>query len=181
METRPFSSLTDEPDACEISPVLEHGSPTPLRTHWIPLHELVAYWTRAETVQLPAPVAPLLTAIGHALFALSRETRALCLYTLAWQKQEQGAAAAITRSRSAQTVRHLHEAAHHWSRAAFALDTLQPAQLEPEALARARRLSRIARSQQERLWALIDEVEVEVQVWQAEQDNVQQQQEEASA
>lgn len=182
METRPFSRLTPESDACEISPELEYGSPTSPSTHWIPLHELLAYWTRTETAQLPAPVAPLLTAIGHALFALARETRALRLYTLAWQKQEQeGAAEAITRSRCAQTVRHLHEAAHHWSRAAFALDTLQPTQMEPEALVRARRLSRIARSQQERLWALIDEVEAEGQAWQAEQNHTQPQQQEASA
>ena len=160
----------------EVSPVLEFGSPTPLSTHWMPLHELIAYWMDAETVQLPAPVAPLLTAIGHALFALARETRALRLYTLAWEKQQWQSPAAVTRSRCEQTMRQLHEAAHHWSRAAFALDTLQPTQLEPEALARARRLSRISRTQQERLWALIDEVQAERQTGQAPE-----QQEEASA
>ena len=44
---------------------------------WMSLPELIAHWTDVDTVQLPAPVAPLLTAIGHALFALSRETRTL--------------------------------------------------------------------------------------------------------
>jgi hypothetical protein len=52
----------------------------------------------------------------------------------------------------------VQEAAHHWSRAAFALDTLLPTDLDPSAFARARQLSRIARTQQERLWALTEEV-----------------------
>lgn len=175
METQPLFSLTPEPDACELSPVWEEGSSTPLSTHWIPLHELITHWMDAEIVQLPAPVAPLLTAIGHALFALARETRALRLYTLAWQKQQGRAPAAVTRSRCEQTVRHLHEAAHHWSRAAFALDTLQPSQLDPEALARTRRLSRIARTQQERLWALVEEVETENATRHTGQNHTQQQ------
>src|SRR5690349_8491149 len=41
----------------DVSPVLEYGSPTPLSTHWIPLHELIMFWTHPETVQLPQPVA----------------------------------------------------------------------------------------------------------------------------
>ena len=176
METPTLSGLTAERATHEISPVLEYGSPTPLSTHWIPLHELISYWTHPDTVQLPEPVAPLLTAIGHALFALARETRALRLYTLAWQRQQWHSPVAVTSSRGEQAVRHLHEAAHHWSRAAFALDTLQPGQLDPQALARARRLSRIARTQQERLWALLDEVQAEVQTGDAGQ-----QQKEASA
>jgi hypothetical protein len=57
-----------------------------------------------------------------------------------------------------QAVRHVQEAAHHWSRAAFALDTLLPSDLDASALARARQLSRIARTQQERLWQLTAEV-----------------------
>ena len=165
-----------EGGAFEVSPALETGSPTPLSTHWIPLHELITHWTDVDMLLLPAPVAPLLTAIGHALFALSRETRALRLYTLAWQKQQGNAPDAVTRSRYAQTVRHLHEAAHHWSRAAFSLDSLLPTDLDPAALARARRLSRIARTQQERLWALTEEVRADVEAW-----RIQQQQEEVSA
>ena len=143
----------------DVSAVLEFGSPTPLSTHWIPLHELLAHWMDVDTVLLTAaPVAPLLTAIGHALFALSHETRALRLSALAWQKHQQDAPEAETTSRARQAVRHLQEAAHHWSRAAFALDTLLPSDLEPAALARVRQLSRIARTQQERLWALTEEV-----------------------
>jgi hypothetical protein len=153
----------------EISPALEERSPAPLSTHWIPLHELITHWTAVDTLLLPAPVAPILTAIGHALFALSRETRALRLYTLAWQKQQWHAPCAETNSRYNQTVRHLHEAAHHWSRAAFSLDSLLPTDLDPAALARARQLSRIARTQQERLWALTDEVRADVEAWRAEQ------------
>jgi hypothetical protein len=149
----------DQPGLLDVSPALEYGSPTPLSTHWMPLHELLTHWMDVETVLLTAaPVAPLLTAIGHALFALSHETRALRLSTLAWQKQQQSAPQAVIQSRCQQVVCHLHKAAHHWSRAAFTLDTLLPADLEPAALARARQLSRIARTQQERLWRLTEEV-----------------------
>src|SRR5712692_10734800 len=84
----------------EVSPALEESSTAPLSTHWIPLHELIAHWTAVDPLLLPAPVAPLLTAIGHALFALSRETRALHLYTPAWRKQQWHAPYAVTNSRS---------------------------------------------------------------------------------
>jgi hypothetical protein len=154
----------------EVSPVLETGSTAPVSTHWMPLHELIAHWTAVDTLLLPAPVAPLLSAIGHALFALSRETRALRLYTLAWQKQQWHAAQIETHSRYQQAVRHLHEAAHHWSRAACSLDSLLPKDLDPAVLARARQLSRVARTQQERLWALIEEVRADGETWQAQQD-----------
>src|SRR6266849_3281195 len=120
----------------DVSPVLETGSPAPLSTHWIPLHELIAHWTDVDVLFLPAPVAPLLTAIGYALFALSSETRALRLYTLAGEKQQGYAPDDLTRSRYWQMVRHLQEAAYHWSRAAFSLDTLLPKDLDPAALAR---------------------------------------------
>jgi hypothetical protein len=153
--------LDQQPGPLDVSPVLEMGSPTPLSTYWIPLQELIAHWSNLDLLLLPAPVAPLLTAIGHALFALSRETRALRLCTLAWEKQQQDAPEAIIQSRYAQAARHVQEAAHHWSRAAFSLDTLLPSDLDPTALARARQLSRIARAQQERLWALTDEVRAE--------------------
>jgi hypothetical protein len=167
----------DQSGLLDVSPALETGSSTSLSTHWIPLHELITHWTNLELLLLPAPVASLLTAIGHVLFALSGETRALRLYTLAWEQQEH-APEAVTQSRYQQTVRHLQEAAHHWSRAAFTLDTLLPTDLDPTALARARQLSRIARTQQERLWALIEEVLTERAVWRAQQ---RQRQEEVSA
>ena len=168
-------AVTDNKDCpytppLEISPALETGSTAPVSTHWIPLHELITHWTAMDTLLLPAPVAPILTAIGHALFALSRETRALRLYTLAWQKQQWHAPCAVTNSRYHQTVRHLHEAAHHWSRAACSLDALLPTDLDPAALARARQLSCIARTQQARLWALTDEVGADVEAWRAQQE-----------
>jgi len=154
----------------DVSPALETGSTAPLSTHWLPLHELITHWTDVDPLLVPAPVAPQLSAIGHALFALSRETRALRLYTLAWQKQQWHAPHAVTRSRYQQAVRHLHEAAHHWSRAACSLDSLLPTDLDPAALARARQLTRVARTQQERLWALTDEVGAEVEAWRAQQE-----------
>lgn len=169
MQTRPVPTALPGRDAGEISPVLETGSPTAMRTHWIPLHELIMHWTAADTLLVPAPVAPMLTAMGHALFALSRETRALRLYTLAWQKQPWHASPAVTTSRFHQAVRHLQEAAHHWSRAACSLDSLLPTDLDPQALARARQISRVARTQQERLWALTAEVLTEVQAWRTQQ------------
>jgi len=140
-----------------------------MSTHWIPLHELITHWTAVETLLAPAPSAPILAAMGHALFALSRETRALRLYTLAWEQQQWHAPHAITKSHSQQAVRHLHEAAHHWSRAAFSLDSLLPTDLDPAAFARARQLSRIARTQQERLWVLTREVLADVEMWLAQQ------------
>lgn len=149
----------------DVSAVLEFGSPTPLSTHWMPLHELTAHWLDTEMLLLPAPVAPILTAVGHALFALGRETRALRLYTLAWQHEQDHAPAAIIQRRVQQAVRNLQEASHHWNRAAIALDTLLPTDLDAAALARARHLSRIARTQQERLWRLTEEVRTEAQAW----------------
>lgn len=143
----------------EISPVLEYGSPAPLSTQWMPLHELIAHWMDPETLLQPAPAAPILTAVGHALFALGRETRALRSQTEAWRAEQECAPASLIQSRLQQAERHLQEAAHHWSRAAFALDTLRPSDLESSALARARQLSRIARTQQERLWQLTEEVQ----------------------
>lgn len=151
-------TLHTVPGPLDISPVLEYGSQTPLSTHWMPLHELIAHWMDLETLLQPVPVAPILTAVGHALFALGRETRALRLHTQAWQDEQECAPATLIQSRLHQAGRHLQEAAHHWSRAAFALDTLRPSDLDPAALARARQLSRIARTQQERLWKLTEEV-----------------------
>jgi hypothetical protein len=155
------SQKLDQPGLLDVSPALETAGPTPLSTHWIPLHELITHWSNLDLLLLPTPVAPLLTAIGHALFALSGETRALRLCTLAWEKQQEDAPETVIQSCYQQVVQHVHEAAHHWSRASFALDALLPSDLDPSALARAHQLSRIARTQQERLWRLTDEVRAE--------------------
>lgn len=143
----------------DVSPVLEFGSPTPLSTHWLPLHELLRHWTDSALLfGEPTPVAPLLAAVGYALFALSRETRALRLWTLAGQQEQQSLPALVTRQRCRQVACHLHKAASYWSRAAATLETLHSSDLNPSALDRARQLTHIARSQQERLWALTAEV-----------------------
>jgi hypothetical protein len=166
--TRPIS--LQESGAFEISPALEERSPTPLSTHWIPLHELITHWTEVDPLLVPAPAAPVLAAIAHALLALARETRALRLYTQTWERRRWNAPATETDGLGTLTVRHLHEAAHHWSRATFLLDSLLPTDLDPAALERARRLSRIARTQHERLWALSEEVLADRETWHAQQD-----------
>src|SRR5690242_15337963 len=124
----------------------------------MPLHELIAHWMDPETLLQPAPAAPILTAAGHALFALGRETRALRLHTQAWRAEQECAPAALIQSHLHQAVRHLQESAHHWIRAAFALDTLRPTDVDASALAHVRQLSRIAGTQRERLWAPTEEV-----------------------
>ena len=169
MNAQKIDSSDRDTHLLDVSPVLETGSPAPVSTHWIPLHELIAHWTAVDTLLLPAPVAPVLAAIGYALLALSRETRALRLSTLAWQKQQWNAPQSETDGLGTLAVRHLHEAAHNWSRAACSLDSLLPTDLDPLALARARQLSRIARTQQERLWALTDEVLADLEMGRAQQ------------
>jgi hypothetical protein len=158
METPTRPTSVQDRSVLEVSPALEESTPTPLSTHWIPLHELITHWTEVDTLLTPAPVAPALAAIGHALLALARETRALRLSTQAWDRQRWHAPATETDGLGTLAVRHLHEAAHHWSRAAASLDSLLSTDLDPTAVERARRLSRIARTQQARLWKLIEEV-----------------------
>jgi hypothetical protein len=147
------------PSPLEVSPVLEYGSPTPLSTHWMPLHELIACWMEAQTLLYPIPLAPLLSAVGHALFALSQETRALRLWIQAGSHEQQGLPSLVIRQRHQQVLHHVQEAAQHWSRAACMLESLRPRDLDDAALARVRQLSRIARTQQERLWQLTKEVQ----------------------
>src|SRR5260370_35181173 len=112
-------AVTDNKDrnytsSLEISPALEESGAAPVSTYWIPLHELISHWTEVDTLLLPAPVAPVLAAIGHALLALSEETRALRLYTLAWQRQQWHAPQNETERRYTQAVRNRHQAADNW-------------------------------------------------------------------
>ncbi len=147
----------------KVSPALEESSPTPLSTHWIPLHELITHWTDVDPLLVPAPVAPLLNAIGYALLALGGEANALRLFSRAWAHRErlpQSVAFGLDH-----TLHCLDRARRDWALAAGRLDSLAPTDLEPAALARARRLSRIARAQHERLVKLIEEVRTEAQTW----------------
>lgn len=159
----------DRPDTppLAISPVLETGSSAPVSTHWIPLHELIAHWTEVDTLLLPAPVAPVLAAIGHALLALSGETSALRLSTLAWQRRERAPRGAEIGLE--QAAHCLDRAAREWALAAGCLDSLSPTDVEQQALARAQRLSRVARTQQARLWKLIDELRADRETWRTPQ------------
>jgi len=130
-------TVTDNKDCPDtaplaISPVLETGSTAPMSTHWIPLHELITHWTAVDTLLLPAPVAPVLAAIGHALLALSGETSALRLFSRAWQRRERtprGAAIGLE-----QAAHCLDRAAREWALAAGRLDSLSPTDVEQEAL-----------------------------------------------
>ena len=114
-----------ETDTFEISPTLEMEHPASLSTHWIPLDELIALWTDRDLLLSRTPMAALLAAIGHALLALARESRALQRYTLAWQRRED-APVHETSDRFNQVGHSLHEATHQWHRAAMALESLSP-------------------------------------------------------
>ncbi len=121
---------TQETDAFEISPALEMDPSASLSTHWIPLDELIAHWTDRDLMLSRTPVAALLAAIGHALLALARESRALQRYTLAWQRRED-VPAHETSDRFSQVGHSLHEATHQWHRAAMALESLSRTDLDP--------------------------------------------------
>jgi len=131
-----------------------------LSTYWVPLDEAIHQWADfGKEVTLSTA----LSAIGHAFFALSHETRALRCYTQGWHHHQrlcsQQAVSCFDR-----TGQQLHEAAHHWSRVVYLLDEFaveHPLTLDD--LERVRALSRSARRQQERLWALTDEVRQDLQ------------------
>src|SRR5437588_2236466 len=114
-----------------------------LSTYWMPLCEPIDEW--ASFVQQHAELlAPALTAVGHAFFAFSHETRALRSFTLACQ-QQQGCYPKDSDYWYTQAGRALLDATHHWSRASSALDTLISDELTAEDLAEVRRMSRAAR------------------------------------
>ncbi len=156
----------------ELPPIAMMGSPSPVRTpdpaaqselstYWMPLCEPIYEWA---TFAQHAERVPALTAIGHAFFALSHETKALRCFTLAW-KQQQGRYPKDADYWYTQAGHALQDATHHWSRAACALDTLTPDELTAEDLQVVRTMSRAARTQQERLWKLTDEVRTEIADW----------------
>src|SRR6266566_9224270 len=83
-----------------------------LSTYWMPLCEPIHEWTTfAQHTQQRVPA---LTAIGHAFFALSYETKALRYFTLAW-KQQRGRYPENADYWYTQAGRALLDATHHRS------------------------------------------------------------------
>ena len=137
-----------------------------LSTYWMPLDEPRRTWAAygAKTTLIP-----MLTATAHAFFALAHETKALRHFTFAWEQHTGHRFPDHAGYWYAQAEQALFEATHHWSRAACALDSLSPRELTTAELAEARQLSQVARTQQERLWKLTDEVHVGRLTYDAEQ------------
>src|SRR6266581_3581638 len=81
-----------------------------LSTYWMPLCEPIYDW--ASFAQHAEQRVPVLTAVGHAFFALSHETRALRYFTLAW-KQQQGPSPKDTDYWYTQADRALMDATQH--------------------------------------------------------------------
>jgi hypothetical protein len=127
-----------------------------LSTFWVPLDETIQAWA---TFGAQATGAPALTATGMAFLALAWETSALHHRTLAHQDRQRG------RSRSAvrdlgQSMQDLSHATKHWSQAALwlerqALDEHQPV----EDLDAIRTLMQHTMEQQQRVWALLQDVQ----------------------
>ncbi len=178
-EMLPLSTpLTQLTETVESSPVRSNeAAQSELSTYWMPLCEPIYEWA---SFARHAERVPALTAIGHAYFALAHETRALRSFTLAW-KQQQGRYPKDADYWYTQAGRALMDATHHWSRAACVLDTLTPDELTQDDLDEARRMSRAARAQQERLWQLTDEVRAAIADWREQHQQPAAQREEAQA
>src|SRR6266568_6748167 len=157
----PLITLTGAPTPVH-TPDLATQMQGELSTYWMPLAEPISDW--ASFAQHAEQRVPALTAVGHAFFALSHETRALRYFTLACQ-QQRGRYPENADYWYNQAGRALQDSTHHWSRAACALDTLTPDELTADNLQEVRRMSRAARAQQERLWKLTDEVRAAFQDW----------------
>jgi len=162
----PLSTLSlrlTKPEASTLERMSRVHEPPALSTYWMPLAEPIYEW--ATFAQHAEQRAPVLTAVGHAFFALAHETRALRYFALALKQQQQGRYPRDTDYWYTQAGRALMDATHHWSRAACALDTLTPDELAADNLDEVRHMSRAARAQQERLWKLTDEVRAEIADW----------------
>ncbi len=161
----PLSTLSTRltsPEASTLGRMSRAYELPALSTYWVPLCEPIDEW--ATFAQHAEQRVPALTAVGHAFFALSHETKALRYFTLACQ-QRQGRYPENADYWYNQAGRALQDSTHHWSRAACALDTLTPDELTADNLQGVRRMSRAARAQQERLWKLTDEVRAAFQDW----------------
>ena len=133
----------------------------PLSTYWMPLSEFIEQWAAFGTTVTP-PLA--LSAAGHAFFALSHERRAHQHFCRVAREQTSLSSPAIW-SRWQQSERGLHKALHNWSSAAFCLDQLLHRDVPAEEEETMRTHARAARWQQERLWALLDEVRRDIATW----------------
>lgn len=143
----------------------------PLSTYWLPLDEFLTQWAAFGRIVPDFPLA--LLGVGHAFFALAHERRAHSHFTQVAQVGEHLALPAFWRRYEftwKQAERDLHESCYHWSRAAFHLDQLLPRLVSGELCVQVRQHSRAARWQQERLWALLDEVRGQIAMWRAQQE-----------
>lgn len=155
--TPPMRTLQEEAISRSILP--------PLSTCWMPLHEFEEQWAAFGTI---LTCAQALTATGHAFFALSHESSAFQHFTqVACERTRLSLPASWRRYEATwkQAERDLYEACYHWSRAVFCLDQLLPCLITVEDCERACTHSRAARWQQERLWALLDEVRHDIATW----------------
>ncbi len=137
---------------------LSHRStiPSMLSTAWIPLDALIQVWA---TFGAQAASAPALTATGMAFLALSWETSALHHRTWAYQGQQRGLGRSVVR-RLGQAMQDLSQATTHWSQAALWLERLANDEYQPvDDLEPVRELLRQVLSQQQRVWALMQEVQ----------------------
>jgi len=132
----PSTHLTEAP-AFSLAQASRAYELPPLNTYCMPLCEPIYEWT--TFAQQTEQRVPALTAVGHAFFALSHETKALRYFTLACQQQGR-----IPTDRGywyTQAGRILQDATHHWSRAACVLDTLTSDELTADDLAEVRAAS----------------------------------------
>lgn len=142
----------------------------PLKTYWMPLDEFKEQWAAFGSRFPDFPFA--LTATGHAFFALSHERRASSHFTQVARERARLSLPAYWRRYEVtwkQAERDLHESCYHWSRAAFCLDQLLARPLTAQECEAIRTHARAARWQQERLWALLDEVRRDIDTWRAPQ------------
>jgi hypothetical protein len=127
-----------------------------LSTLWMPLDALIQEWADFSA---QATSAHALTATGMAFLALSWETSALHHRTRAYQDRQRGLGRSAVRDLG-QTMQDLSHATKHWSQAALWLERLVNDERFPaEDLELVRELMRQVRSQQQRVWTLMQEVQ----------------------
>jgi hypothetical protein len=130
-----------------------------LSTFWVPLDETIQAWA---TFSAQATGAPALTATGMAFLALSWETSALHHRTWAHQHQQRGLRRSAVR-RLGKSMQDLSHATRHWSQAALWLERLANDEHQPvEDLGAIRSLMQHTMEQQQRVWALLQDVQADL-------------------